>query len=397
MPKYSPPTFDVNVDPDGFIMDLDSLYAFLTHLHDSRDAHGVRYALVTILVFIVLAKLAGEDYLAGIAEWVDLRKEQLAEALHLNKVRAPHLSTYSRILGHVLDVKEFVQVVRDFFAAQSGAGQSVTIALDGKTLRGTIPAGQSHGVHLLAAYLTGEGWVLLQVEVGRKENEITAAPRLLQALDLRGKIITGDALLAQRELSIQIVEAGGDYVWTVKGNQPELEQDLALLFAPEHVVKGFSPASHEDFQTEPTTNKGHGRLERRTITVSSALKDYLDWPDVEQVFRLERWVREVRTGKETREVVYGVTSLTAAEASPQRLLELVRGHWQIENGLHYRRDETMREDAYHIRRGHAPEAMAILNNLVLGLLLRRGIRNVPQARRRYCAHPEEALALVLQA
>lgn len=397
MPKYSPPTFDVNVDPDGFVMDLNSLYEHLTRLQDSRHARGVRYALVTVLVYVILAKLAGEDRPAGIAEWVALRKEQLAEALHLKEPRAPHLSTYARLLGHVIDMNQFEQLLHDFFAAQPGAGESVTIALDGKTLRGTIPAGHTHGVHLLAAYLSGEGWVLLQVEVGRKENEIKAAPRLLKTLDLRGKIVTGDALLAQRELSVQIVEGGGDYVWTVKGNQPGLEHDVATLFAPEPVVKGFSPASHDDFETATLVNKGHGRLERRTITVSSALKDYLDWPYAEQVFCLERWVREIRTGQETTETVYGVTSLTRAEASPARLGELVRGHWAIENRLHYRRDETLREDWYHVRTGHLPQMMAALNNLVLGLLARCGVTNVPQARRRYARHLEEALPLILGA
>lgn len=397
MKKYSTPTFDVNVDPDGFLIDVNSLYNCLTRLHDSRDARGVRYALVTVLVFVLLAKLAGEDRLAGIAEWVALRKEMLAEALHLEKVRAPHLSTFSRLLGHVIEMNEFEQVIHDFFAAQPGAGESIAISLDGKTLRGTIPAGQTHGVHLLAAYLTGEGWVLLQIEVGSKENEIRVAPRVLKTLDLRGKIVTGDALLAQRELSAQIVEAEGHYVWTVKGNQPGLEQDLATLFAPEPVVKGFSPASHDDFETVRVVNKGHGRLERRTITVSSALKGYLDWPYAEQVFCLERWVREITTGKETTETVYGLTSLTRAEASPARLLELVRGHWAIENSLHYRRDETMREDWYHVRTGHLPQMMAALNNLALGLLARGGVTNVPRARRRYARHLEEAFPLILGA
>lgn len=397
MVEYIRSTFDVNIDADDLVIDLDSLYEHLTRVQDSRDARGVRYALVTVLVFVVLAKLAGEDRLAGIADWVALRKEPLAEALHLKTPRAPHLSTYSRLLGHVVDVNAFEQVVHDFFATQPHAGESLTIALDGKTLRGTIPAGQSHGVHLLAAYLTGEGWVLFQVEVGRKENEITAAPRLLKSLDLRSKIVTGDALLAQRDLSAQIVAGGGDYVWTVKGNQPELEADVARLFAPEHVVKGFSPASHDDFETYRQVNKGHGRLERRTLTTSSALQGYLNWPAAQQVFCLERWVRQLSTGKETCETVYGVTSLSRTQAAPKDLLALVRGHWAIENRLHYRRDETMREDWYHARTGHLPQIMAALNNLVLGLLDRRGVTNVPKARRRYERHLEEALPLVLSA
>jgi hypothetical protein len=120
-------------------------------------------------------------------------------------------------------------VVHDFFAHQPNAGHSIQLTLDGKTLRGTIPAGQTRGVHLLAAFLPGEGWVMAQVEVGMKENEIPAAARVLKCLNLQGKIITGDALLAQRELSRQIVEAQGNYVWTVKANQPQLCQDLETL------------------------------------------------------------------------------------------------------------------------------------------------------------------------
>jgi predicted transposase YbfD/YdcC len=397
MTEYIAPTFDVNIDSDDLLIDLNSLYEHLTRLHDSRDARGMRYALATVLVYVVLAKLAGEDRLAGIADWVAERQELLAEALHLKTPRAPHLSTYSRVLGHVVDVNEFEQVVHDFFAAQPHAGESLTISLDGKTLRGTIRAGETHGVHLLAAYLTGEGWVLFQVVVGRKANEITVAPHLLKRLDLRGKIVTGDALLAQRELSAQIVAAGGNYVWTVKENQPELVADVARLFAPEPVVKGFSPASHDDFQTRRSVNKAHGRLEKRTITVSQALNTYVQWPAVGQVFHLERQVQFIGTGKKTSEVVYGITSLTPAQASPERLLEVVRGHWAIENGLHYRRDETMREDWYHVRTGHAPQVMAALNNLVLGLLLTRGVTNVPKARRHYEAHLDDSVALVLRA
>jgi predicted transposase YbfD/YdcC len=394
--KYTPPSFDVNQDPDGFLVDLNSLFDAFSRLADSRDARGVRYGLVTVLTYVVLAKLAGENQLTGIAEWVQLRQEALAQAFQLKKVRAPHLSTYCRLLGHVVDADEFERVVGAYFATQPQTGESITIALDGKTLRGTLRAGQTHGVHLLAAYLTGQGVVLLQVEVGRKENEITAAPRLLKALDLRGKIITGDALLAQRELSAQIVEAGGEYVWTVKGNQPGLQQDLKTLFDAEPVVKGFSPASHDDFATAQTINKGHGRLERRTITMSAALKGYVDWPYAEQVFRLERWVRQIATGQETLDVVHGVTSLTAAEASPHRVLGLVRGHWAIENSLHYRRDATLREDWSQVKRGHAPQVLAALNNVVLGMLLRRGVKNVPQARRLYAARWDQALPLILR-
>ncbi len=162
--ECSTPTFDVNLNPSGFVIDLDSLYAHLARLHDRRHARGVRYALVTVLGYIVLAKLAGEDRLFGISQWVRYRKESLAEALHLEKPRTPCVNTYRTILGQVIDIEQFEQVVREFFAAQPQAGQSIVIALDGKTLRGTISAGQTHGRHLLAAYLPAEGWVVFQID-----------------------------------------------------------------------------------------------------------------------------------------------------------------------------------------------------------------------------------------
>ena len=282
----------------------------------------------------------------------------------------------------------------DYFANQDKAGESVLLNLDGKTLRGTIPAGQTRGVHLLAAYLPAEGWVLAQVEVDRKENEIPASARLLKALALQGKIITGDALLAQRDLSRQIVEAHGDYVWTLKGNQPQMCEDLVTLFAGEKTVPGFSPAT-KDFRTAQTSEKGHGRIERRTLTASTELKGYGDWPYAEQVFKLGRYFKRTRDGHVTHEVVYGITSLTAQEAGPTRLLELIRSHWGIENGLHYRRDETLREDWCHLKQGHAPRAMAVINNLIVGLVLRLGYPNLAEARRYFDAHPQATQRLVL--
>lgn len=392
--KYTPLSFEVNLRPEGFLVDMDSLFAALAQLQDRRDARGLRYALVTALVFLVLAKLCGEDHLRGIAQWVSLRKEALAEILGLAKPQAPHATSYSRILNKAVDIEAFERVASQFFQKQPDAGQSVLINLDGKTMRATIPAGRTKGVHLLAAYLPQEGWVLFQVEVGSRENEIPAAMRVVKQLDLRDKIVTGDAMLAQRELSTAIVEAGGDYLWTVKGNQGQLKRDIEILFETETCSGGFSPC-HKDFQTATTPNKGHGRRERRTLTSSSMLKDYLNWPYAEQVFRLERRFVRIVDGKELKEVSYGVTSLTREEADANRLLELSRGHWGIENKLHYRRDDTLHEDRCCLK-GQGAQAMAILNNLVLGLLRNQAFETVPDARRYYAANFHEAVAVVLQ-
>jgi predicted transposase YbfD/YdcC len=390
--KYTPLPYEVNLK-EGIIIELGSLFAALCALHDKRDARGLRYALVTVLVFISLAKLAGEDHLRGIAQWVSLRKERLAEALGLVKVQAPHATTYSRVLRNAVDVEEYERVAQGFFRDQPGAGQSVVVCIDGKTLRGTIPAGRSRGMHLLAAYVPEEGWVLMQMEVQGHENEIPAAERMVQCIDLRNKIVTGDAQFAQRELSVQIVQAGGEYVWVVKDNQAQLRADIAALFAPEVCAPGFSPTP-KDFETTETREKGHGRIECRTLTSSSMLKGYIDWPYAEQVFRIERRFVRVSDGLVEEETNYGVTSLTYGEADAEQLLGLVRGHWAIENGLHYRRDETLGEDRCRIS-GQGAHVMAIINNMILGLLLRQGVTNVPDARRYYDANPEEAVKLLL--
>ena len=125
------------------------------------------------------------------------------------------------------------------------------------------------------------------------------------------------------------------------------------------------------------------------------MKGYLDWPAAEQVFKLERRFKRTADGKRTQEVVYGVTSLTTQEASPARLLELIRSHWGIENGLHYRRDETLREDWCQLKCGQAPRAMAVINNLIVGLVLCLGHTNLAAARRYFDAHPHAAQHLVL--
>jgi predicted transposase YbfD/YdcC len=285
--------------------------------------------------------------------------------------------------------------VRTFFAHQPHAGYSLAIALDGKTLRGVISANHAHGQHLLAAYLPAEGWVLFQVEVESKENEISAAPRVLKKLDLRGKIVTGDAMFAQRELSLQIIESGGDYVWTVKDNQATLRQDIELLFQPQKTVKGFS-AGVKDFRTAQTLEKNHGRLERRTLTLSAELKEHLNWPGAEQVFKLERYSERTKDHQVMHEVTYGITSLSSAEVTADELLHIVRQHWGIENGLHYRRDVTLHEDACHLKRGQAPHALAVINNLVIGLVLRLGWSNLAEARRFFDARFDQAKKVILQ-
>lgn len=264
------------------------------------------------------------------------------------------------------------------------------MCMDGKTLRRTIPLGKTKGVHLLAAYLPKEGVVLGQIRVPTSTSEVKTAPRLLACLDLRASVVSGDAAFASRSLSQLILQAKGDYLWTLKKNQHQMYEDLEVLFAPVNVRPGWS-APPTDFRSASSLDKGHGRLEKRRITVSSLLSSYSKWPGLSQVFRLER-ERTNALGETEREVAYGLTSLPASVASPRRLLTLVREHWGIENGLHFRRDQTLREDWSLLRMGHAPQVLAALNNTAIGLVARQGKVNLPQAQRCFAYQFDRDLA-----
>ncbi len=382
-------------DADGIVFDVGSLYQRLCGLSDSRQRRGRRYELAVIWVGVLLAKLAGENKPEGMAEWVQLRSAFFVDVFQLKRAAMPCAMTYRRVLAEAVTISELDHLAREYLLSWPGAGQSVQLALDGKTARGVRATDQTRGLHLLAAYLPREGIVLMQIEVASHLNEITAAPDLLKVLDLQGKIVTGDALLAQRALSQVIGAAGGDYVWTVKDNQPKLRRDIEQLFEPETCLPGTRPVI-TDKRTAQTVEKNRGRVETRCLTTCSLLTESSDWPYLQQVFKLERRRVMIATGEIQPETVYGVTSLTAQQASPQRLLELNRGHWGIENGLHYRRDVTLREDAGRTKFKRFGQVIASLNNLISGLTIGRGWTNLAQARRHYEAHPDQALRLLFQ-
>lgn len=376
----------------GISFEVNSLYEAFVQLSDRRKARGKRYELAVILTLSVLAKFAGEDEPEGMAEWVKLRGGELREALRLKRTAMPHAVTYRRVLGEAVDVVEFEQVMSAFF--QRLGGDSEQVAIDGKSLRGTIAPGQTRGVYLLAVYAPDSGLVLNQVNIEAKENELSAAPAVLSGIDLHGKVVTGDALFTQRELSATIVEAGGDYVWLVKDNQPNLRADIERLFGAERPLPASAPLK-TDFQSVTTTTKAHGRLETRILTTSALLNQTTDWPYMGQVFQLVRDVHSLATGKTTHEVLYGLTSFSVSRASPRHLLTFRRQHWSIENRLHYCRDVIFDEDACRLSVGHAAQAIAILNNLVLGLLRFHGFSAIASARRRFNAFPTHALPFIL--
>jgi len=385
--------FEVLLPEDPIALDLTRLYARFHTLTDQRARRGVRYPLPLLLTIAGLATLSGHSRLRAIAAWAALRAHEFASWFQLERATMPHPVTWSRVFGTAVDLHERAQVLGEVLRppdlALVPARASIALARAGKTLRGTIPRGQTQGVHVVAAYLPQEGVVVAQLAVQAKEHAIVVAPTVVAHLNLQGMVVTGDAMYTHRTLSTQIVEAGGDYLWLVKDNQPEVRQDSEQLFRPELHELGTT-ALPTDCTMARTLEQGHGRIEERLLTTSSRLQDDSDWPYLAQVFKVESVVPE-RTSRH-RTIRYGVTSIPATVADAAQLLALVRGHWGIENGLHYRRDVTLDEDQSLVRMGHAPHPLAALNNTVLGLLARHAQQNVPSAQRSFSYHLERALA-----
>jgi len=333
--------------------------------------------------------LCGARSYSAIADWGRNYGARIAQALGFTHA-TPCAATLHTIFRHVN---------RDAFEAHLGAwADSVVgslpaapempgpaVALDGKTLRGSKKQG-APGTHLLSALAHQVGVTLAQHAVDDKTNEITVVETILHQLVLEGRIVTMDALLTQRQVAQTIVDAGGDYVMIVKENQPQLKADIELVFT--------LPPAGDRQESVRTVDVGHGRIETRNLTTSEALVGYSDWPGLAQVFEVGRHVITKKTGTERVEVVYGVTSLSPERATPGRVLELVRGHWAIENKSHWVRDVTFDEDRSQVRCGNIPQVMAALRNTAIGLLRWAGHTNIAAACRRLAAQPAQALALI---
>ena len=334
---------------------------------------------------------------AAIARWIREHRDELLASLPPSQVRLPCESTIRRTLacvdGGKLDaaLTMLPTTMPPAPVHQLAADPPTPLlgqAIDGKNVRGVTRDG--HPCLLVSLVEHTSATVLAQEQVARKRDERSAVPLLLIGRDLRGIVITLDALHTQKPTARLILSAGGDYLMVVKKNQATLYQFLELLFnLPAH------PCDHEVWdQVGPTSEKGHGRLETRTLISGSAHIEDVDWPGVAQVIRRECERIELKSGKLTREVSYGVTSLASERASAATLEALWRGHWTIENGLHYVRDVSFGEDAGHAAAGSTARALASVRNALLFLFRRAGWRFVPSALAHYGASVRRALSFV---
>jgi len=383
----------------------------------------------------------------AIAQWGGAQSEEVKKALGFQKGVTPHQSTIQRLFRRV-SAEEVEAAFRSIFLQMLKQDQeqrgACALAIDGKAQRGRLKFEEeaSYPVHAVSMVEHETGIVLTQGHVERpdtqtksesrepeaksepadKQNrkkgrtktqqsepteekekqeqedqkqrsELAVASRLIAHIDWEGKILTGDALYCQRCLCSALRRAGGDYLFLVKGNQPQLFEDLRLLFAPLSPAKrageGIFRLPEQHAQTK---DQAHGRLEFRSIRVSSELQGYSDWPGLEQVFEIRRRWRS--KGQWHEAVHYGVSSLPAAIAIPERLLKLKRGHWTIENRLHYVKDVTMREDQSTLHTDNGPKIMAALRNTVVSLLRRAGFSTIAARMRYNSIHPEAALQVL---
>ena len=308
---------------NGIIYKMGSLYNRFEQISDPRKPQGKRYRLIDLLVLIFLAKLSGQDKPLEIADWAKNHADELMKILKLKRNWMPHHNTYRRVFQDVISEAEF-KAMMESYHQQEESGE--VLGMDGKALRGTRIPGQERSDYVLSIYDGQNQRVLAQETIEEKENEIVAAPKVLERVKLAGKIVTADAMHTQRAISAYIVEQNGDYLWPVKENQERLYQDIHHLFAPDQPKPGFGKLQ-TDFQCAEKVNCGHGRIEKRLIRTSSMLNEYLDWPGVEQVYYLERqfiWMRQGQAYKTSQEVEVGITSLSRTKAPPERVLALRR-------------------------------------------------------------------------
>jgi predicted transposase YbfD/YdcC len=356
---------------------------------DFRCGRGKRHPLPAILSLACCAMLCGYRSYSASAAWGRHYGTRIAQALGLTH-STPCAATLHTVFRHVdRDTVEatwgaWAEAVVVSTPGAPSAGEAAG-ALDGKTLRGSHKQGAPGG-HLLSALSHHMGLTLAQQAVDDKTTESTQVETVLHQLVLKGRVLTRDALLTQRQVAQTIVDAGGAYVMIVKDNQPQFRADIEWVFT--------LPPAGDRQATARTVDIGHGRSEQRHITTSAALVGYSDWPGRAQVFALGRHVMTQKTGQARTAVVYGVTSLRPERAIPGRLLALVRGQWPIENKSHWVRDVTCDADRSQVRCGNIPHVMAALRNTAIGLLRWAGHTNIAAACRQLAAQPVQALALI---
>ena len=352
---------------------------------DPRDRRGVRHPLVSVLCLAVTGILAGCRSLTAIWEHAaDLEPADLG-ALGLEEGRAlPSESTIRRVLQD-LDPGDLDARLTSWFFTRTGTiGGRRVIAVDGKTMRGAR-TGDNPAPHLLAALDRASGVVVGQRRVSDKSNEIPALRDLLAPMDLDGAVVTADAMHTQKGTAEWIRSRSAHYLLTVKDNQPGLKRELGAL-------------PWKDVPAVSSVDTGHGRRVRRTVQAVEA-PAWIDFPGAAQVIRIRRTRTVNKRGggrRTTTEVAHLICSLPMTDAPPELVASWARGHWTIENRLHWVRDVVFDEDRHQLRTANGPQIMAALRNLAISLirLLHGATASIAATTRAMARRPRRAIDLI---
>ena len=375
-------------DPSSVLLPgqpVPSLAAALATVPEPRGRQGLRHPLPPMLLTVVYALLCGKLHPAAIAGWVNAHyHDWLRETAGFTQPHRPCRTTFHLFLRR-LDWAALEAALSGWIhAVATATGLDLapeTLALDGKEVRGMRR--MSDTALLLVSAFTHQSGLTLALRACPEGQEQAVVRTLLRELTLTGRVVTLDALHTQRDTAQLIPDQGGHYVLTVKGNQPKLAEQVREQFAPWR-------APEQQRCQATTSERGHGRLETRTLVAVPVAKPVVDWPGAAQVFCLNRWVRRHRTAEPTHEVVYGITSLPPTQADAVRLLQLNRGHWGIENRSHWVRDVTCREDAGLAFLDNTAEVLAVVRTTVLNLLRLHEVKNIAAQLRDNGDRPRDA-------
>lgn len=337
---------------------VNSITKHFASLPDPRVARTRVHLLTDLITIAILAVIAGAEGWDDIETYAEAREPMLREFLDLPG-GAPSDDTFRRLFVR-LNPKAFVACFTAWMSSLIGSCEGKLVALDGKTLRRSFDRARGKGpLHLVHAWVAENRVLLGQYATEEKSNEITAIPELLDLLDLRGAVVTLDAMGCQKKIVAKIIEKEADYAITLKGNQSKLHTDVA----------DYMDAAIADggVRTYETREESHGRVEVRRVSVSSDV-DWLEgieeWVGLRTLVCIER--ERTVGGKTSRERGYCITSLPAGHI--RKIARTIRGHWSVENALHWSLDVAFQEDASRIRSGSAAENFALLRRIALTLL-----------------------------
>jgi predicted transposase YbfD/YdcC len=377
---------------DSRHISLDEVVVHFAELEDPRSTVNLQHPLVSVVVIALMAVLAGASGPTGIAKWAALKEEFLLNTLDLPN-GIPRKDVFRRVLMTLRPgafqacFANWLNSLRATAAVATGVEQPV-LAVDGKTARRSHDRKNGLGaLHSVSVWASEFGLSLGQVACAEKSNEITAIPELLRLVDIKGAIITIDAMGTQKAIATQIIEGKADYVLALKGNQETLHQ--AVIDHIDEQLEGDLANAREHV----TTEKGHGREEMRTylqLPAPKSLPGFTLWEGLQTIGVVTS--RCLRDGKETIEVRYYISSLPMGV---KQFARAVRGHWGIENTCHWVLDMTYREDESRIRNEALRENFAWLNRFTLSLLKQYPDRTSLVMKRRSCGWNENYMLKVL--